>query len=146
MTTTKRLLGAGSAMLLAALVGSLGATGRAMGDPAPPPADLHQITYTISAEHPIWADIFYQDRSPRVFADYSHNPYEFTPQVHADIAPGKPWVQHVQLTNPDMWAMVVVTAAQEPGTPNFHCELAIDGRVAATKDGPRGALCSIRTF
>lgn len=143
MTTTKRLLVAGSAMLSAALLCSLPSTGRASADS---PADLHQITYTISAEHPIWATIFYQDRDPKVFADYSHNPYEFTPQVHADIAPGKPWVQHVQLRNPDMWAMVVVTAAQEPGTPNFHCELAIDGRVVATNDRPRGALCSVRTF
>ena len=140
MTTTKRLMGVGSAILLG-LAGLSVSAGRAHGDPV-----WHQVTYTVSAQNPIYVDIFYQDQDPTLFSDYSHDPYRFTPQVHADIAPGRPWVQTVPLLNPDQWAMVTVTAGREPGTPQIHCDLAVDGVVVVSKDGPRGALCSLRTW
>ena len=144
MNTTKRLMSVGSAMLVASLLGVPGlsmSAGRAHADPV-----WHQVTYTVSAKNPIYADIFYQDQDPTVYSDYSHNPYTFTPQIHTDIAPGKPWVQQVPLLNPDQWAMVTVSTGHEPGTPNFHCDLAVDGVVVVSKDGPRGVLCSLRTW
>jgi hypothetical protein len=140
MTTTKRLLGVGLATLVA-MAGLAMSARRAPADPV-----WHQVTYTVSAQNPIYADIFYQDQDPKVFSDYSHNPYTFTPQIHADIAPGKPWVQTAPLLNPEQWAMVTVTAGHEPGTPNFHCDLACDGRVVVSEDGARGVLCSLRTW
>ena len=144
MTTMKRMLGVGSALLLALLLAGAGlatSTGRAHADPV-----WHQVTYTISAKNPIYTDIFYQDQDPTLFSDYSHNNYEFTPQVHADIAPGAPWVQVVPLLNPDQWAMVTATTGREPGTPGLHCDLAVDGVVVVSKDGPKGVLCSLRTW
>ena len=146
MSTMKRLLGAGSAPLLALLLAIAGrsmSTVRALADPDPV---WHQVTYTVSAKNPIYTDIFYQDQDPRVFSDYSHNNYQFTPQIHADIAPGKPWVQVVPLLDPDQWAMVTATTAREPGTPQLHCDLAVDGVVVVSKDGPKGVLCSLRTW
>lgn len=139
-TTVKKLLRAGSAMLLASLLGGAGllaSTGRAQADPV-----WHQVTYTVSAKNPIYADIYYQDQDPAAFSDYSHNPYTFTPNIQADITPGKPWVQQVPLLNPDQWAMVTVSTGHEPGTPMFHCDLSVDGVVVVSKDGPRG--CSVR--
>ena len=36
--------------------------------------------------------------------------------------------------------------AREPGTPQFHCDLAVDGAVVVSKDGPKGVLCSLRNW
>ena len=91
-------------------------------------------------------DIFYQDQDPTLFSDYSHNNYAFTPQVHADVAPGKPWVQPVNLLNPDQWAMVTVTSGREPGDAGIQCDLSVDGKVVVSKIGAKGALCSLRTW
>lgn len=131
-----------SALLLAAVSWWV-SPGRALADP---PVPTHQVVYTITAKSHIFADIFYEDQDPAVFSDYSHNPYEFTPNVKVDIGPGQPWVQQVMLANPDQYAMVVVSTARQPGTPMFHCELKVDGAVVVSKDGDRGVLCSVRTW
>ncbi|MGA9488814.1 MAG: hypothetical protein WBV80_00995 [Mycobacterium sp.] len=108
---------------------------------------MHEVKYVITAASPIWADIYYLDQDPTKFSDYSHNPYQFTPNVQADIAPGHPWVSPpVMLANPDQYAMVSVSTGTEPGTPMFHCALIVDGVVKASKDGPKGALCSLRNW
>lgn len=108
---------------------------------------MHEVKYVITAASPIWADIYYLDQDPTKFSDYSHNPYQFTPNVQADIAPGHPWVSPtVMLSNPEQYAMVSVSTGTEPGTPNFHCALIVDGVVKASKDGPKGALCSLRLW
>jgi hypothetical protein len=142
----KRQLGVSSVILLAVLLGVPGlllvSTGRAQADDPV----WHQVTYTVSAKNPIYTDIYYQDQDPTKFSDYSHNPYIFTPQVQVDIAPGKPWVQTVPMLDPNQWAMVTVTTAREPGTPQLHCDLAVDGVVVVSKDGPKGVLCSLRTW
>jgi hypothetical protein len=140
MTTMQTPLAAAGAVLL-------GLAGLPMSAP-PAHADpvFHQVTYTVSAQNAVYVDIFYQDQDPTVFSDYSHNPYSFTPQTHADVGAGKSWVQTVPLINPDQWAMVTVTAGREPGLPQIHCDLAVDGRVVVSKDGARGALCSLRSW
>lgn len=107
---------------------------------------LHHVKYTITASKPIWADIYYLDQEPPVFSDYSHNPYQFVPHINIDIAPGSPWVYELNLADPNEWAMVSVSTGTEPGTPQFHCDVAVDGVVAVSKDGPRGALCSLRNW
>ena len=140
-TTAKKLLGVGSATLLG-LTGLLVSTGRAQADPV-----WHQVVYIVSARNPAYVDIFYQDQDPTLFSDYSHNPYAFTPQVHADVAPGKPWVQPVNLLNPDQWAMVTATTGREPVVDGgVQCNLSVDGKVVVSKNGPKGALCSLRTW
>ncbi|ETW23697.1 hypothetical protein MGAST_12960 [Mycobacterium gastri 'Wayne'] len=141
MTTTRRQLGFGLAVLVAG-TGLMASTGRSYADDTP----MHQVRYTISAKSPIYADIYYQDQDPAVFSDYSHNPYQFTPNIQADIAPGRPWTMQVMLANPDQWAMVTASTGPEPGTPMFHCDLAVDGVVVVAKDGPRGVLCSLRNW
>ena len=117
---------------------------------APARADdpvLHEVKYVVTAASPIYADIYYLDQDPHQFSDYSHNPYQFTPNVQADIAPGHPWVSPpVMLANPDQYAMVSVSTGTEPGTPMFHCALIVDGVVKASKDGAKGALCSLRLW
>jgi hypothetical protein len=137
-----RLLGAGSAMLIV-MAGLLVGTGRAHADPDPV---MHHVKYTVTAQNPIYTDIYYLDQQPERFSDYSHNPYQYTPHVDVDIAPGKPWSFDVDMSNPDVYAMVVASTGTEPGTPGLHCDLAVDGAVVVSKDGPKGVLCSLRNW
>jgi hypothetical protein len=110
---------------------------------AEPPAP-HQITYTVTAAAPVTAEIYFRDVDPPNWADYSHNPYVFSPKVVVEVGPDRPWVRHATLVDPNRWAMVSATSGRIPGEPAFHCELAVDGVVVATGDGPKGALCSLR--
>jgi hypothetical protein len=145
MTTVHRSMASAAiaAALLSGLTGTPMTIPQAQADPDPA---WHQVTYTVSAKSPVYVDIFYGDQDPTRFADYSHNPYSFTPQTHADVGPGRPWVQTVPLLDPYQWAMVTVTVGREPGQPQIHCDVAVDGRVVASNDGARGALCSLRTW
>jgi hypothetical protein len=117
-------------------------------DPAPPGPPLHHVQYTVTADAPYWAHIYYRDSEPVMFSDYSHNPYEFSPRADVDIAPDKPWVLDAMLADPNLWAMVLVQSGESPNfpTPGFNCKLAVDGVVVKTNSGPKGALCSIRKW
>jgi len=137
-----RLLGAGSAMLVV-MAGLPMSTGRAHADPDPV---MHHVKYTVTAQNPIYADIYYIDQEPDRFSDYSHNPYQYTPHVNFDVGPGKAWSFDWDLTKPDVWAMVSASTGTEPGTPQLHCDLSVDGAVVVSKDGPKGVLCSLRNW
>jgi hypothetical protein len=117
---------------------------------APSRADdpvMHPVTYVITSASPIYADIYYLDQQPAKFSDYSHNTYQYTPNVRADIAPGHPWVSPtVMLSDPNDYAMVTVSTGTEPGTPMFHCALIVDGKVVVSNDGAKGTLCSLRSW
>ena len=138
-TVSGSLLGAMLAMVVTAT--TFAAPSRA-DDPV-----MHQVRYVVTSANPIYADIYYLDQQPQIFSDYSHNPYQFTPNVRADIAPGHPWVSPVvMLSDPNDYAMVTVSTGTEPGTPQFHCALIVDGAVVVSNDGARGVLCSLRNW
>lgn len=121
----------------------------AVGSAAPATAEdpvLHDVTYTVSADAPFHAEIYYRDTDPPNFGDYSHDPYRFTPNVEANVGPGAPWVLNVKLADPQNWAMVLGTSGLSPNPPGFHCSLAVDGQVVATRSGAKGALCSLRLW
>ena len=143
MTTVgKATLGVALAALSAAGYGTVVAPPVRADDPV-----MHQVRYVITAASPIWADIYYLDQQPPKFSDYGHNPYQYTPNVQADIGPGHPWTSPVvMLTDPANYAMVTVSTGTEPGTPMFHCALVVDGVVVKSNDGPKGTLCSLRIW
>jgi hypothetical protein len=108
---------------------------------------LHHVKYTVFSETPFRnAEIYYRDVEPTNFAEYSHNPYAFSPNVEADVGPNQMWTLDVMLANPDQWAMVTAGSMDSPHRPNFHCVIAVDGQVVVTNQGPKGALCSIRNW
>lgn len=107
---------------------------------------LHDVTYTVSADAPFRAEIYYRDTDPPNFGDYSHDPYVFSPNVEANVGPGAPWVLNVKLADPQNWAMVLGTSGLSPNPPGFHCTLAVDGQVLANNSGAKGALCSLRLW
>jgi hypothetical protein len=105
---------------------------------------MHDVTYTLYTDTPFFSEIYYRDFEPANFADYSHNPFLFSPNVEADLGPDRPWVLNVRLANPEYWAMVLGTSGGSPNPPNFHCSIAVDGAVVSTNSGAKGALCSLR--
>jgi hypothetical protein len=141
-TIGKAALGAALTVVTAAGTAALTAAPSRADDPV-----MHQVRYVVTAASPIYADIYYLDQQPPKFSDYSHNPYQFTPNVQADIAPGHPWTSpEVMLSDPNDYAMVTASTGTEPGTPMFHCALVVDGVVVKSGDGPKGVLCSLRNW
>jgi hypothetical protein len=121
--------------------------GSATAAAEPPPPPLHRVHYTVWAEQPFSVEIYYRDVDPPNWAEYSHNPYQFSPNVEADVGPELQWNFDVGLADPDQWAMVVAgTGGETQKQPNIHCALAVDGVVVKTNQGPKGALCSIRPW
>jgi hypothetical protein len=143
-TLPRRLLaGLGSLLAMGALVLGSGVAA-ADDDPIPGPP-LHSVKYTVFSETPFRnAEIYYRDTDPPNYADYSHNPYVFSPNVEADLGPNQQWTMDVMLANPTDWAMVTVSSLDSPKRPNFHCVLAVDGQVVKSNQGPKGAVCTIR--
>jgi len=107
---------------------------------------MHTVKYVVYSDVPTTAQIYYRDVDPPSWGDYSHDPYQHSPKVDADIGPGAPWTLDTALADPDQWAMVVVTNESSTDRPGFRCELMVDGVVATTHTGPKGALCSLRQW
>jgi hypothetical protein len=114
--------------------------------PAASEGPIHQVRYTVTSESPWDVKIYYHDTEPPDYATYSHNPYVYTPRADVHVAPGQSWVLDVGLVDPDLWAMVVASTEFTPVTPNLGCTLEVDGVVVKTAKGPKGALCSIRSW
>lgn len=145
VSARRRLVSLLSAVLVAG-AGVLAAAATSHAQPPPPPPALHNVKYTVFAEQPFNVAIYYRDTDPPNWADYSHNPYVFSPKVEAHVGPDQQWVLDVMLANPNEWAMVTATSGPSPDKPNIHCVLAVDGVVVSTDAGPKGALCSIRNW
>jgi hypothetical protein len=126
----------------------------AIGTTATPPARAdddslpHRVTYSVTADLPTAAGIYYRDVQPPTWAEYSHDPYQFSPRDDVQLQPGKSWLREATLTDPGQWAMVTVTAAGQAPRPGqvLHCTLAVDGTVVARAEGANGALCSLRNW
>lgn len=107
---------------------------------------LHRVTYTVSVEQATPVSIYFREADPPNWADYSHNPYEFSPKDDLTLEPDKPWIREAMLADPMQWAMVTVTTAglSPQAVQTLRCELAVDGIVVDRASGPKGALCSLR--
>jgi hypothetical protein len=143
----RTLIGVAPAAVLIVGCLSTGTPSAAADDDPVTGPPLHNVSYTVFSEQPFRnAQIYYRDVDPPNFAEYSHNPYVFSPSANADTGPKQMWTLNVQLADPDDWAMVTVGSLDSPKRPNFHCVLAVDGKVVATNEGAKGALCSIRNW
>ena len=139
MTVIRMTLGVASAVVLVGLT----ATPAHADDPAVP---MHHVKYTLTAQKPIYAQIYYLDQEPEIFANWSHNPYQYMPNVQTDLGPNQAWTFELDLQKPDEWAMVMANTGPEPGEPSFHCEIAVDGNTVVSNDGAKAVLCSIRKW
>ncbi|OMC33768.1 hypothetical protein A5740_11770 [Mycobacterium sp. GA-1841] len=130
------------AVVVAAGVAGLLPAASARADDGP----LHRVTYTVTVEQATPVSIYFREADPPTWADYSHNPYEFSPKDDVALEPGRPWIREVMLADPMQWAMVTVTTAglSPQLVQTLRCELAVDGIVVNRAAGPKGALCSLR--
>jgi hypothetical protein len=140
-----------SAVAFAVLCTATGFASPALADdppPGDPPPPAYTVRYTVTADKPVNAEIYYRDTDPPTFSDYSHDPYVFSPSAEATVGPGKPWVLEATLSDPIQWGMVSVQAqgALPKATAGFNCTMAINGVVVKTNSGPKGALCSLRNW
>src|SRR2546430_10492224 len=84
-------------------------------------AGLHHVKYTVSAHNPTSADIYYRDADPPTWADYSHDPYVFSPKVEADIGPDTAWVLEAWLADPGQWGRVQAPSGMAFDRPELPC-------------------------
>ena len=134
----------------AGIVGLVTVSAVVAGAPAAAQPPMHHVHYTVGASQDTVGSIYYREVDPPNWAEYSHNPYQYSPKADVDLGPNKPWTLDVMLADPDDWAMVVV-GLPGPTTPplaepGFVCELRVDDVVVKTAKGTKGALCSVRSW
>ena len=139
MTMKNRAVG--SVLVAGALCMPMATTARADDG-----ASGHRVTYTVTTDRAIDVDVYYRDIDPPTWADYSYDPYRFSPRDDVLLEPGAPWVHDAILADPGRWAMVTVTAAGPPSSAptTVRCHMTVDGVEVARDEGTRGALCSMR--
>nr|AAS77250.1 hypothetical protein [Mycolicibacterium vanbaalenii PYR-1] len=85
--------------VVAALVaGTFAASTVVAGGTAAAQPPLHRVQYTVGASQDIAnAEIYWRQVDPPDWGAYSHNPYEFTPNVEANLGPNQAWVHETWL-------------------------------------------------
>ncbi|MCV7406379.1 hypothetical protein [Mycobacterium marseillense] len=150
MTNLPGAIGKGAATLLvcAAVVTSTNPTAKAN-------ADGHQITYTVTAEAELYAQIFFMAKQPASITAYADNAAGYLYSVRPKINRYKSWTYTTTLADPDQWATVSAFnhyserewPADVPGVlANFHCQIGIDGHVVVSLQGDRAVECTLRQW
>jgi|SRR5689334_17781870 len=128
------------------LLGATAAVLQAAPVHADEPIPAHRVTYTVTSDGQLDVDVYYREVDPPTWAEYSHNPYQFSPKAEASLAPGQPWVREVTLIDPDRWAMVAISRTSTSRSGSIRCTLAVDGETVAAAEGNAGAVCSLRNW
>ncbi|HEX9175684.1 hypothetical protein [Mycobacterium sp.] len=106
----------------------------------------HQVRYTITTGQEATVNLYYLATEPETQAAYDANPNAYLRNERVTVAPGAPWVFETTLKDTS-WAYVMAGgAARYNGTPNPHCDIAIDGNVVAQQDGETAATCALKAW
>jgi hypothetical protein len=109
-------------------------------------ADGHQVRYTITAGQEATLSLNYLAKDPASKAALDANPSAYLRNERISVGPDAPWVFETTL-NDTSWAYVMAGgAARYNGTPNPHCEIAIDGNVVTQQDGETAATCTLKPW
>jgi hypothetical protein len=136
----RRATGRVGAALMVAAAGVAVTCGTSSADPAG-----HQVTYTVTAQDSLMANISYMNTDPPSMAAYNADSSKYLNSVHTPIAPGEPLVYTATLADPNQWALVTASGGLRVN-PQFHCEIAVDGQVVVQQDGGSGVTCSTRPW
>ena len=132
MTFSRRLRSL--AVLVPAVTAALGSLVFGVPSAAADDLVLHHVKYTVFTEVPFRnAEIYYRNVDPENYAEYSHNPYVFSPNVEADLGPNQMWTIDVMLADPNQWAMVTATSLAHTGSTSRGTAL-VDVQPAAQAD------------
>jgi hypothetical protein len=108
--------------------------------------DVHQVRYTVTTGQEATISLNYLATEPASKAAYDANPSAYLRNERASIAPGAPWVFETTLKDTS-WAYVNAGgAARYSGSPNPHCDIAIDGQVVTQQDGETGVQCALKPW
>ncbi len=106
------------------------------------PAVQHQVTYTLTAAGPYDFTVTYLTAQPASKAAYNADSYSFMKRENITVAPDAPWTFTTTMADPQ-WAFLQVSSTTRGGmaAPNAHCEVKVDGQVAAAQDAPYSPQC-----
>ncbi len=107
------------------------------------PAGAHQVTYTVTTTSDLTANIYYVTADPPDQA--AANKPEFMPMARTQVGPGAPWTVQATLNDPTKWAFVSASGGLRVN-PEFHCEIAVDGKVVVSQQGGSGVQCALRPW
>jgi hypothetical protein len=106
----------------------------------------HQVRYTVTTQLELSIDLDYLATEPASQSAYNANPDAYLRNERVTIAAGTPWVFDTTLKDTS-WAYVRAGgAAHYNGTPNPHCDIAIDGNVVTQQDGETVATCALKQW
>jgi hypothetical protein len=111
----------------------------------------HQVTYTITATGSLTGNVRYMNSDPPSQAAFNDNSSQYMNTVQTAFNPGQPLVYTTTLANPNQWAYVNASGGCHwpncgAGTPELHCEIAVDGQVVVTQNATTGVTCSTRPW
>jgi cytoskeletal protein RodZ len=107
------------------------------------PAGAHQVTYTVTTTSDLTANIYYVSADPPDQAA-ANNP-QYMPLARTQVGPGGPWTVQATLNDPTQWAFVSASGGLRVN-PEFHCEIAVDGKVVVSQQGGSGVQCALRPW
>jgi hypothetical protein len=129
------------AVLAIAVAGVMSTPAVSHAEPGP-----HQVRYTVTTGQEMSVNLNYLAAEPGSQSAYNANPGAYMRNESAVVSPGAPWVFDTTL-NDTSWAYVMAGgAAHYNGTPNPHCEIAIDGNVVTQQDGVIAATCALKQW
>ena len=107
------------------------------------PAGAHQVTYTVTTTSDLTANIYYVSTDPPDQA--AANKPQYMPLARTQVGPGGPWTVQATLNDPTQWAFVSASGGLRVN-PEFHCEIAVDGKVVVSQQGGSGVQCALRPW
>lgn len=106
----------------------------------------HQVRYTVTTGQETSVNINYLATEPASQSAYNANAGAYMRNESVAAGPGSPWVFETTLSDTS-WAYVMAGgAAHYYGTPNPHCEIAIDGNVVMQQDGETAVTCALKQW
>ncbi|OSC37882.1 hypothetical protein B8W66_21030 [Mycobacterium decipiens] len=105
----------------------------------------HQVTYTVTTTSDLTANIRYMNTDPPSMAAFNADSSKYMITVHTPITGGQPLVYTTTLADPNQWAIVTASGGLRVN-PEFHCEIAVDGRVVVSQSGGSGVQCATRPW
>jgi hypothetical protein len=103
-----------------------------------------KVTYTLISAGAADYNLNYLIAQPADKAAYNADAYAYLKKEEVVLQPGVPWVFEVTLEDPQ-WAILTASTGVHAmqGSPNPHCEIAIDGQVVVQQDGPYTVQCQL---
>jgi hypothetical protein len=103
-----------------------------------------KVRYTLVSAGAADFDLNYLIKQPASKEALNADAYAYLKKEEVNLAPGVPWVFETTLADPQ-WAIITASTGVHAmqGSPNPHCEIAIDGQIAVQQDGPYTVQCQL---